>query len=368
VFLESVVPFVVLLGVVVVVHELGHLIVARANGVFCEIFSLGYGPKICEWRDRHGTRWRLSLFPLGGYVKMFGDADVSSVKEVIPAGYTERDMDMMSAHRKKPWQRLLISLGGPVANFILSMVVLFMVTIINGVPKYSTVVTVAEDSVARSAGLQSGDEIIEVNGRQITDFKELREQIIESGGKVLEINVKRNDEMLRVSVNMFEEKDGKVVPRSVLGVAPKDVIYEKTGIVGSIKTALVTTYDMAAGNISAIFKIITGRMSATKIGGIISIFKVSADSAAAGLASFIFMIAMISTTLGAINLLPVPVLDGGAVVIAIVEQIIGQPLNKKLVDAIFSVGLVAVVGLMVIGMWNDLAGCKVFDALKSYFR
>ena len=130
---------------------------------------------------------------------------------------------------------------------------------------------------------------------------------------------------------MGEERDGKVVPRSVLGVSPKDVRYEKVGIVGAIRTALVNTYAVAAGNISAIFKIVTGGMSAKSIGGIISIFKVSSDSAAAGLVSFIFMIAMISTTLGAINLLPVPVLDGGAVVIAMVEQIIGQPLNKRFV-------------------------------------
>jgi regulator of sigma E protease len=191
---------------------------------------------------------------------------------------------------------------------------------------------------------------------------------MESSGKVLEICVMRNDEALRFSVEMFEEKDGKVVPRSVLGVAPKDISYENVGVVGSISAALVNTYDVAAGNISAIFKIVTGSMSAKSIGGIISIFKVSADSAAAGLVSFIFMIAMISTTLGAINLLPVPVLDGGAVVIAMVEQIIGQPLNKKFVDAIFSVGLVAVVGLMVVGMWNDLVGCKILDSLKSYFN
>jgi regulator of sigma E protease len=299
---------------------------------------------------------------------MFGDADASSVKEVIPAGYTERDMDMMSAHRKQPWQRLLISLGGPVANFIFSIVVLFIVAVISGVPKYSTVITVAEDSVAHSAGMQNGDEIVDVNGKQIADFKELREQIMESSGKVIEINVKRGDEVLNFSVDMFEEKDGKVVPRSVLGVAPKDISYEKVGIMEAIRSALVTTYDTAVGNISAIFKIITGNMSATKIGGIISIFKVSSDSAAAGLASFIFMIAMISTTLGAINLLPVPVLDGGAVVIAMVEQIIGQPLNKRFVDVIFSIGLVVVAGLMVVGMWNDLVGCKVFDSLKSYFR
>ncbi|MDR1365375.1 MAG: site-2 protease family protein [Holosporales bacterium] len=361
-------PFVILLGVVVIVHELGHLIIARANGVFCEVFSVGYGPRICEWTDRRGTKWRLSLLPLGGYVRMFGDADMSSIKEVVPIGYTDRDMDMMSAHRKKPWQRLLISIGGPAANFVFSIVVLFAVALINGVPRYSTAITVVGESVAYSAGLRSGDQVVTANTEKINDFRELREQIVKSHGDVLKIGIKRGEAIHNISIDMFEKKENKVTPISILGVSPKEIVYEKVGLWKAFKESISTTYTIAVGNISAIFKIITGSMSAKNIGGIISIFKVSSDSASAGFLSFIFIIAMISTTLGAINLLPVPVLDGGAVVIAMIEQVIGQPLNKRFVDVIFSIGLVAVVGLMVIGMWNDLMNCKAFDLLKSYFR
>lgn len=364
-------PFIVLLGIVVIVHELGHLLIARANGVFCEVFSVGYGPTLWERKDKYGTRWRLSLFPLGGYVKMFGDADVASVKEVVPAGYTEDDLNRMSAHRKQPWQRLLISIGGPLANFVFSIVVLFAIAIVNGIPRYSNTITVSDHSVAYSAGLRSGDEVIEANSKEISDFAELRNQIVSSKGETLEVRIKRDEEVSTISIDMFEEKDGKIVPISVLGIAPKEIYYEKSGVLGAIKAALVTTYDMASSNIVAIFKIITGSMSAKNIGGIISIFKISSDSIAAGLASFIFMIAAISTTLGAINLLPIPVLDGGAVVIAMVEQILGRPLNKKLVEIIFTVGLAIVIGLMVVGTWNDLMRCKALawigELVKNYF-
>ncbi len=368
-FLISILTFMVLLGVVVVVHELGHLIVARANGVFCEAFSFGFGPVLFAKKDKKGTEWRWSLFPLGGYVKMFGDADASSVKETIPQGYTEEDMDRMSAHRKKPWQRLLIAAGGPFANFIFAIFVFFSLSSINGVPEYDTTITVvSEDSLAYVSGLRTGDTITKANGVDISVFGDLVGQIKKSVGKELSLELKRENSNCTLNIKMFKEENGNITPISTIGVSPKGFFYKKVSILESASSAVISTYTIASENIKSIFKIATAQMSTKNVGGIVSIFKISSASAEAGVASFVLMIAMISTILGAINLLPIPVLDGGSIVISGIEWLIGKPLNKNFINSIFMVGLFIVMGLMLLGIWNDLSNCKFFSWLENLFK
>ncbi len=368
-FFLSLLFFMILLGVVVVVHELGHLIVARANGVFCEAFSFGFGPVLFSRKDKQGTDWRFSAFPLGGYVKMLGDADVSSVREIIPEGYTEEDMQKMSAHRKKPWQRLLIAAGGPFANFIFAIFVLFSLGIINGTPEYTNEITVVnEECLASDVGLKTGDAIVKANGIEINNFEDLKKQITNSKGKELSLNVKRENEIKNINIKMFKEKNGEIKPISVLGITPYNFTYKSISIFESAKYAIKTTYTLAAENIKAIFKIAAAKISTKNVGGIISIFKISTNSAEAGIINFILMIAMISTVLGAINLLPIPVLDGGSIVISAIEWIIGKPLNKKFIEAIFMIGLTIIIGLMLLGIWNDLSNCKFFSWLESLFK
>lgn len=365
----SLIYFVILLGVVVFVHELGHLIIARANGVFCEAFSFGFGPVLFSRKDSKGTEWRVSALPLGGYVKMLGDADVSSVREVIPEGYTEEDMEKMSAHRKKPWQRLLIAAGGPFANFIFSILVLFSLSVINGNPEYTNEITVVnEDCLASESGLKTGDAIIKANGVEIKDFADLKNQISESKGKELKLDVKRNDTIEHFDIKMFKEENGEIKPIATLGISPYNFTYKRVSVLEAAKSAVVATYTIASENIKAIFKIAATKMSTKNVGGIISIFKISTSSAEAGLVNFILMIAMISTVLGAINLLPIPVLDGGSIVISAIEWLIGKPLNKKFVEVIFMIGLTIIVGLMFLGIWNDLANCKFFIWLENLVK
>jgi regulator of sigma E protease len=366
--LESAIPFLVLLLIVVVVHEFGHLWVARKCGVFCEAFSVGYGPILWKKKDKHGTEWRLSALPLGGYVKMFGDADATSIREAVPKGYTEADMDQMSAHRKEPWKRLLIAAGGPLANFLFAICVLFFMAAISGLPKYDTTIAVAENSLAQLVGLKDDDKIMKANELPISDFIGIREQIAKSQGNVLRLEVKRGEELLNFTINMFEEKDGQIVPLSVLGISPKGITLERVGIWDAAVSAVSTTFKMAAGNIIGIFQIITGKMSVNGIGGIISIFKMSSESAKGGILNFIFIIALISVTLGAINLLPIPVLDGGSIVISAIEWILGRQLNKKFVEVIFMLGLAIVVILMIVGTWNDLVKCNFFDRIVRILK
>jgi regulator of sigma E protease len=365
----SLLLFVILLGVVVVVHELGHLVIARINGVFCEAFSFGFGPVLFARKDKKRTEWRLSLLPLGGYVKMFGDADVASVKEVIPAGYTENDMEKMSLHRKKPWQKLLISAGGPLANFLFSVFVVFTLSLIQGIPEYGNTISVSDEgSLAYISGLRDGDVIVEANGSSINSFEELKSKIIESRGAKLSLRLQRDGVVEEIDIDMFKEEDGKLIPITVLGVAPQKFIYKKVSIITAAKAAVISTYFTACENIKAIFKVVTMQISHKNVGGLISIFKVSANSAEAGFFSFVLMIAMISSTLGAVNLLPVPILDGGAVVISAIEWIVGRPLNKKFVESMFVIGLIVVVSLMLLGTWNDLVNCKFFSWLETLFK
>jgi regulator of sigma E protease len=360
---------VVLIGVVVVVHELGHLVIARANGVFCEVFSFGFGPSLASWTDGKGTKWRIALIPLGGYVKMFGDADATSVRAAIPVGYTGADMERMSAHRKKPWQRLVIAAGGPVANFIFAIIVMFFLVFISGIPHYANTIQVGEqDTPAYKAGLRTGDIVVKANDIPITEFAELRTEISKSAGKELKLRVKRGEQVQEVTVKMYDGDGATRKAWSVLGVAPMHIFSERVGILRALAHAAIATYSIARDNIAAVAKMLVGKANVQNLGGIISVFSLTSSSAEQGVAAYVYMIAMISVMLGAINVLPIPVLDGGAIILSCIEWIVGRPLPKKAVETVYLTGMVVVGCLLVLGLWNDLEKCKFFVWVESLFR
>lgn len=369
-FIISTLSFIVLLAILVGFHEYGHLLIARANGVFCEAFSLGMGKVLWEKPDKYGTKWRISLFPIGGYVKMFGDADATSVKECIPEGYTEEDMQKMSAFRKAPWQRLLIALGGPLANFVLAIVIFFGINAIKGVPEPDTIISVvSQDSVAYQSGLRNGDKIISINNNKINNFTELSNQIKENVGKDLQIEVYRNNKTEQFNAKMYKEENGNKTEIRQLGITATSFKYNKVNIFEAFTSACKVTYNVALQNVTAIFKVFSsGKKELGNVGGIISMFKAASTSAEKGIVDFLSMLAMLSVVLGAINLLPIPVLDGGTVLISAIEWIIGRRLNDKIIEVIFTIGLVIVVGLMVIGLWNDIAHTGLFAKIASLFK
>ena len=364
----SIIAFAILISVLVIVHELGHLIAARMNGVFVESFSVGYGKVLWEVADKKGTKWRLSMLPLGGYIKMFGDADVSSVKESIPKGYTEADMARMSIHRKKPWQKIIVAASGPLANFLFAIIVFAFFSAINGVSEYTSVISVEKDSVASFAGLQDGDTILKANSKNISTFSEFKEVITSSFGRDLNLEVKSQNSVKKISIKMYKEEAGKIVPIKKLGVAPRGIVYREISLLDSVFLSIKTTYTVASDNIKAIFQIIFGKMDKKDIGGVFAIFKAASDSAEVGIANFIWTLGMLSVMLGAVNLLPIPVLDGGTVLISSIEWIIRRPLNKKFVEAIFLVGLLIVASLMLLGIWNDLSRFKFFVFMENLFK
>ncbi len=361
----SIVSFMVLISILVAVHEWGHLMIARANGVFVESFSIGYGPVLLEKKDKYGTKWRFSLLPIGGYVKMLGDADATSVREMIPEGVSDEQMEKMSIHRKKPWQKLLVAAGGPFANFIFAIFILISVGIIQGIPTYTNEIKlVAEHSVAYQAGLRDGDQIIKANGQDIKNFNQIREAIVSSVGKDLDLGVMRNNKIENIKIKMYNEQGQ---PISTIGITPVGVEYQKANITKVLSNACLTTYTIAAENIKGIFKMVVSEKSTKNIGGVISIFNMASQSAEAGLMSFIWMTAFLSIILGAINLLPIPVLDGGTIMISAIEWIIGKPLNSKVINIIFFIGLMIVAGLMLIGIWNDLDRCNFLNKIIGFF-
>ena len=366
----STLAFIVLLAILVGFHEYGHLSIARANGVFCEAFSLGMGPVLWEKNDKYGTKWRLSALPIGGYVKMFGDADATSVKECIPEGYTEEDMQKMSAFRKAPWQRLLIALGGPLANFVLAIAVFFGINAIKGIPEPDTVISViSQESLAYKSGLRDGDKIVSINNNKINNFTELANQIKENVGKELNIEVNRNDQKEKFNIKLYNEENGKRKEIKQLGITSTSFKYNKTGIIDAFASACKVTYRIGEQNIKAIFRVFTsGKEELGNVGGLISMFKAASTSAEKGMVDFLSMLAMLSVVLGAINLLPIPVLDGGTVLISAIEWIIGRRLSEKVIEVIFTIGLVIVVGLMVLGLWNDITHTTLFSKITSLFK
>lgn len=345
-YIKDILSFILLLSILIGIHEYGHLFIARKNGVFCETFSIGMGPKLCEWKDKYNTNWRISLLPIGGYVKMFGDEDATSVKEKIPTGYTEEDMEKMSAFRKKPWQRLLIALGGPFANFILAIFLLFGINAIKGIPFSTTDINVVENSVAAKSGLKSGDKILSIGKNKVNNFNDIINEIKKNSEQKLSINILRNQDIKTIEIN---EK-----PIKTLGISPSGIVFKKTTIFKSFTQACISTYDLAIKNVIGIFSIFKNKQDIKNIGGPISIFKITSKSADSGLIPFLIILASLSTILGAINLLPIPVLDGGTVLISMIEWIIGKRVNEKIITIIFSLGAIVVIGLMGLGLWNDI--------------
>lgn len=298
---------------------------------------------------------------------MLGDADATSVREVIPEGVTEEQMQRMSIHRKKPWQKLIVAAGGPVFNFIFAIVVLIALALIKGVPTYiNTINPIAETSVAYLSGLRNGDRILKANEQPIKVFEDLKGCIQQSSGANLQLEVEHKDgQKEEITIKMT---DANGAPITTLGIMPGEVAYRPTTVVGAITISLVTVYVIASENIKAIFQIAVQKRSSKEVGGVISIFKAATDSAEAGVYNFIWMLATLSIILGAVNLLPIPVLDGGTIMISAIEWVIGRPLGEKVINVIFFIGLVVVVALMSLGLWNDLEKIKVISWIKNLFH
>ena len=317
-FLESVIPFLIVLTIIVFFHELGHYLVARYNGVKVEVFSIGFGPEIFGWTDRAETRWKISLIPLGGYVRMFGDADASSRPEEDVLNKLSESEKTKSLHGKSVGQRIAVSAAGPAANFLLSLVILGFIFAIVGKPVLPAKVgALQEGAVAIKAGLKVGDEILEVNQKKITTFEELKQVVSSNRSAELDLLIKRP-----VNADSFESIRLKITPESVqekgqtkpigrLGIFPAEGYYVSQNPFQAVASAAISIKDACRNTLVSIWQMIMRTRSTEELGGILAIGDMARQHAQGGIAALFFFVAMLSVNIGLVNLFPIPMLDGG---------------------------------------------------------
>lgn len=367
-----VIPFLIVLGIVVFVHEFGHFWVARRAGVKVETFSIGFGPEIYAWHDRHGTRWRVAWLPLGGYVKMFGDADPSSFgpSESTPA---MTDEEKKHAFYTQPVaKRFAIVAAGPGANYVFAAIILAFLFLFNGQPYTATTVAeVVEGSAAAQAGLQVGDKILSINDRKMESFEEIRREISLNTGEELLLSYERDGavETLRVIPQTVESEDrlGGKHKTARLGIVSTERAFRELGPAAALRESVIEVWNISATTIQGVGQMIMGLRSTDELGGPLRIAEMSGKMAEDGLFAFFWFIVVISVNLGLINLFPIPLLDGGHLIFYIAEGLRGRPLSERVQEYGARFGAVFVLFLMVFATWNDLVHLDVVSYLRGLF-
>lgn len=350
--------FIVVITVLVFVHEFGHYWIARRNGVKIEVFSIGFGPELFGWRDRAGTRWKFSALPLGGYVKMFGDADASSgLPSAQLSQLSSADRDV-SFHCKGLGQRAAIVAGGPLANFVFAVVVLALLFMSYGQPfTPATVGQVLPDSAAASGGMQAGDKIVSIDGRPIERFEDVQQQVQLNPNVPMTMIVERAGKPVTLHVTpTLVEQDSRFGHHQIgrLGIQGGAVKYVRRSPPAAVVRAVEETWNLSATTLDAMWQMVVGKRSTDELGGPLKIAQLSGEVIQMGIGPLLWFIAVLSVNLGLINLFPVPVLDGGHLLFYAAEAIRGKPLGQRAQEYGFRVGLALVLTLMVFATWNDV--------------
>jgi regulator of sigma E protease len=362
-------PFLAVLTALVFVHEFGHYLVARWNGVRVEVFSIGFGPELFGWNDRAGTRWKFSLIPLGGYVKMFGDANAASMPAEGGEQMSAEDRAVAFPH-KRLGQRAAIVAAGPIANFLFAIVLLGGLFSLYGQPFTPAVVgEVVPDSAADAGGFRAGDEIIAVDGRSVERFEELQRIVALRPGEVLNFTVLRDGTEfgLQATPERVERANhlGEKHVVGQLGIQRSGASFVQHDPLTAVWQATRETFSIVDQTFTALGQIIRGDRGADELGGPIRIADMSGQAAELGIGTLIYFAAVLSINLGLINLFPVPMLDGGHLLFYAIEAVRGRPLGERAQEYGFRIGLALVLTLMVFVTWNDLLR---IDGLVSFVK
>jgi regulator of sigma E protease len=364
-WLPWVVPaFLLLITPIVFFHELGHFLAARLFGVKVDTFSIGFGREIFGWDDRHGTRWKVSVLPLGGYVRFLGDADAvgtpdrAALEKLSP-------VERASSFAAKPvWQRAIISAAGPLANFILAVVIFSAIFMTIGrivIP--ARVDIVLPGSAAAAAGIRTGDRITAIDGESVSSYEQLQQVLLADGGRTVAVTLDRHGRALTVDatpkVTEITDRFGNKYQVGRLGIEVKGGgIRERFGPIAAVGAGcgeVASILELTFRSRDQLFSGKTGQLS-----GVIGIAKLSGQVASQNLADLVGLAALISVSIGLVNLFPLPPLDGGFLLYYAFEAMLGRPLGERAQDVGFRIGLAVVFGLMILATWNDLARLNLF--------
>src|SRR5665811_1152785 len=358
-----IVPFLFVLTIVVFFHELGHFLVARWCGIKVLAFSIGFGPEIVGFNDRYGTRWKIAAVPLGGYVKFFGDDNAASVPDHAAAAAMNEAERAVSFVHKPVGPRAAVVAAGPIANFILAIAIFAGVFMTVGKQTTSARVdTVQPASAAQAAGFQLGDLVVAIDGEKIDSFSDMQRIVSVSAGETLNIEVERGG--VHVTLNatpmLRELKDnfGNNHRLGVLGIsrsmAPGDIKTQKMGPLKAVAAGAQETWFVVDRTLAYIGGVFAGREAADQLGGPIRIAQVSGQVASAGFVALMHLTAVLSVSIGLLNLFPIPLLDGGHLLFYGIEAIRGRPLSERAQEVGFRIGLAIVVMLMIFATFNDI--------------
>ena len=374
--LSYIIPFLVLILVVVFIHEYGHYYFAKRYGVGVTDFSIGFGKEIFGWNDKSGTRWKVCVIPLGGYVKFFGDRNVYSQadNEKIIKEYSKEDQDKLFV-LKPLYQRALIVFGGPLANFLLAILIFFSVYTFAGKDFTPAVINeVQKDSPAMVAGLKDNDIVVSIDGNEVTSIMDVSKYIMMSTDEIINFTVNRYDQDLtfRVKPNIVDGEDNlgnKISKRMVgikLGAYNNEVNHVKLGPAKALFYAVNEVYYVSTSSLKYIGSMLTGKGDSSQLGGPIRIAKISGQVAEFGILPFISLMAYISISLGLINLFPIPMLDGGHLMFYAIEKVLGRPLSQKTQEGFFRIGMFLLLSLMFFTTFNDLKDVGLFKFFNNY--
>ncbi|HZT25150.1 MAG TPA: RIP metalloprotease RseP [Pseudolabrys sp.] len=357
------VPFLFVLTIVVFFHELGHFLVARACGIRVLTFSLGFGPELVGFNDRYGTRWKISAIPLGGYVKFFGDDNPASVPDRnAQAAMSEAEKKDTFAGQKVHARAAVVA-AGPIANFILAIAIFAAIFISVGKQTTSARVdAVQPGSAAAAAGFQPGDLVLSIDGDKIDSFSDMQRIVSVSSGEPLKIVVDRQGHEVTLTatpqLKTIKDNFGNSHRLGVLGIsrsmAPGDIKTQKLGPLSAIAAGAEETWFVVDRTLSYIGGVFVGREAADQLGGPIRIAQVSGEVASAGFVALIHLTAVLSVSIGLLNLFPIPLLDGGHLLFYGIEAIRGRPLSDRAQEVGFRIGLAIVVMLMIFATFNDI--------------
>lgn len=367
--LLTIVAFICVIGPLVFVHEMGHYLAGRLFGVKAEAFSIGFGNEIAGFTDRRGTRWKFGWLPLGGYVKFAGDMNPASQPSAdwLALPPAERSRTFQA---KTVWQRAIIVAAGPVVNFIVAILILGAFAVAYGNARMPPVVgQVTPGSAAATADIRKGDTILALGGRSIETFDDMVRFVRIRAGDHVRIDLRRNGRMVSrdvvIGTDLQRDRFGNEYRMGRLGLVGGPIVIEPVGLLQAPAVAIERTGEIVQMMVETMGQVISGRRSVKELGGPLSIARVSGEQLSLGPQAFVFLIALVSINLGFINLLPVPMLDGGHLLFYAIEAVRRRPVEPEVQEWAFRGGLAAILALMMLVTFNDLGNFGLWTKLAG---